>query len=481
LIASLFSPENLSMSVLLPEGTALADLLPKEATPSRRGRDAKPQNDSVDAWESWLQTVLADNWIAPAREEGADAGTSATGQAETIDLGNGRTLVLIPDNTLPYTAMNLVYAGGDTLLTEKDQGLASFTASLLTKGTGNRSATAIEDFLSDRAASFSAAAGRQTFGISINAPARFTDDMFTLLGDTLRSAAFSDEEAERVRDNQISAITIREDQPTGLAFRRIFPFLFRNHPYGFLQLGEKDRVAQFTAGEAREFWKNQSQRPWVLAVAGVFDRDAILAAAKQLPAPTQKGVTPGLPQWNSERLLNLSLPGRNQSHLFMIFPTVGFGAADEPGLELLQNILAGQSGLLFRDLRDEHGLAYSVTAIPWRAEKAGAIIFYIGTEPDKMQQAEEGFLRVIEELREHVLPQDELKRGNNRMTGNYFRSHQTLTARSSEAATLTTLRRPLGATRQLLEQARGVDAEALRELARTYLDPDKAFIVKVEP
>jgi zinc protease len=190
---------------------------------------------------------------------------------------------------------------------------------------------------------------------------------------------------------------------------------------------------------------------------------------------------PGQPRWNSDRLLNLSLPGRNQSHLFMIFPTVGFGAADEPGLELLQNILGGQSGLLFRDLRDEHGLAYTVSAIPWRAQQAGALIFYIGTDPDKMDQAEEGFRRVIAQLRENLLPQDELMRGNNRMAGNYFRAHQSLAARSSEAATLTTLRRPLDAVRQLLEKAGNVDAETLRSLARTYLDPDKAFIVKVEP
>jgi zinc protease len=474
LIADLFSPEKLTMSVLLPEDTALAALLPK----GDAEKAAKPGSDS---WETWFTTVLGTGWKSPVREHHVSAGEGATGQVETIDLGKGRTLVLIPDDTLPYTAMNLVYTGGDTLLSEKDQGLASFTASLLTKGTKERSATAVEDYLSDRAASFSAASGRQTFGLSMDAPARFTDDMFALLYDTLREPAFKDEEAERVRDNQISAITMREDQPTGLAFRRIFPFLFRDHPYGYLQLGEKNRVAQFTAREAREFWKNQNQQPWVLAVCGVFDRDAILAAAQKLPAPAKKEVNPGMPRWNNERSLQLSLPGRNQSHLFMIFPTVGFGNADEPGLELMQNILTGQSGLLFRDLRDEQGLGYTVTAIPWRAANAGLLIFYIGTEPDKMRQAEEGFRKVIADLREGMLPEEELERGKNQMEGDYFRGHQTLASRSSEAAMLTVLHRPLDAARTLIENARGVDAAKLRELARTYLEPDKAYIVKVTP
>ena len=108
-------------------------------------------------------------------------------------------------------------------------------------------------------------------------------------------------------------------------------------------------------------------------------------------------------------------------------------------------------------------------------------MFYIGTEPDKVRQAEEGFLRVIADLRAWALPDEELERGKNRMKGDYYRSQQSLASRASEAAMLTVLRRPLDASRKLLEDARGIDAAALRKLARTYLDPDKAYIVKVEP
>lgn len=474
LVTSLFSPEALSMTVLLPEDAALADLLPK-------GGDATARHAKADSWEAWFQATLTENWSASPRRQTASATEGTAGQPEIVDLGKGRTLVLLPDDTLPYTAMNLVYTGGNALLNEKNQGLAAFTASLLTKGTKELSATAVEDYLSDRAADLSISAGRQTFNFSMSAPARFTDDMFSLLYGTLRKPAFRDEEAERVRENQIAAITMREDQPTGLAFRRIFPFLFKDHVYGYLQLGEKDRVAEFTAKDAREFWKTQSQQPWVLSVSGSYDRDAILEAAQQLPAPGTKETVPGAAQWNSGKTLDLRLPGRNQGHLFMIFPTVGYGAPDEPGLELLQNILSGQSGLLFRDLRDRQGLGYTVAAFPWKAEKTGALIFYIGTEPDKMQQAEEGFQKVIADLRERLLPQEELDRGKNQMEGDYYRDHQTLASRSAEAAGLTVLHRPLDAARKLVEQARAVNAATLQQLARTYLDPDKAYIVTVLP
>ena len=468
LMGQTFRPEALSLVALLPKGTELPDAFRSTGAPAD--------------WVSWLESSLAATWKTDdaARQTAKDA-TGTAGQ-EIVDLGGGRTVVLTPDATLPYTAANLVFTGGDTLLSPGEQGLAAFTSSLLTKGTKSFTATQIEDYLSDRAAAFGASGGRQTFSLSLNAPARFTADMFALLGETLTAPAFAEEEAARVRENQTANITMREDQPTGLAFRRLFPFLFGDkHPYGFLQLGEKDRVAAFKADDARAFWKRQVKQPWVLSVCGTFDRDAILKAAQTLPRPEARESALAKPEWSKEKTLDLRLADRNQGHLFLVFPTVGIGHEDEAALDVLQNVLAGQSGLLFRDLRDEQGLGYTVTAFPWKAEKAGALIFYIGTEPEKMAQAEQGFRAVIDSLHTTPLDEAELTRGKNQIQGDYYRDHQSLASRSAEAAILTVLHRPLDAARKLVEEAQKVDAETLRAVATRYLQPERAYMVKVLP
>lgn len=468
LMEQTFRPEALSLVTLLPKGTELPEAFRAKGAPAD--------------WVSWFESALAATWKTDDGIRQSDADKPGAGKQEIVDLGNGRTVVLTPDPTLPYTAANLVFTGGDTLLSPGEQGLGAFASSLLTKGAGSRSATQIEDYLSDRAAAFGASGGRQTFSLSLNAPARFTADMFALLGETLTTPAFSEEEAARVRENQTASITMREDQPTGLAFRRLFPFLFGDkHPYGFLQLGEKDRVAAFKASDARAFWERQVKQPWVLSVCGDFDRDAILKAAQSLPGPAAQERTPDAPAWSKDKTLDLHLADRNQGHLFLVFPTVGFGHEDEAALDVLQNVLAGQSGLLFRDLRDKQGLGYTVTAFPWKAEKAGALIFYIGTEPEKMEQAEQGFRAIIADLHKTPLDDAELTRGKNQIQGDYYRDHQSLASRSAEAAILTVLHRPLDAARKLVEAAQQVDAETLRAVATRYLQPDKVYIVKVLP
>jgi zinc protease len=465
------NPDLLRATLLLPENG-----------PSGKSAGENPEG-RAEAWKTRLSSALKSAWPAPAKTAKKDAAEeqAASGATEVLDLGKGRTLVLIPDRTMPYAAVNMLFSGGDALPDEKDQGLAAFAAGLLTRGTKRLNAVEVEDFLADRAATFSASSGRRSFSLHLESPARFTEDMFGLLSDTLVTPSMKEDEAARVRENQIAAVVMREDMPTGLAFRRMFPFFFKNHPYGRLQLGEKERIATFKARDAREFWRKQTLRPWTLSVCGTFDRAAIIAAAQKLPVPAAEEHSVPDPVWGAKKTLVLRLPERRQAHLFMVFPASGRGAEDEAGLELLENILSGQSGLLFRDLRDAQGLGYTVTAMGWKAEKAGALIFYIGTGPDTLERCREGFRNIIADLRDNLLPEAEIERGKNLMAGDYYRGRQSLDARGAEAAALVSLHLQPDYARKLVERSAALTAEDLRELARRYLDPERAYLVEVLP
>lgn len=208
------------------------------------------------------------------------------GKTEIIQLGEGRTVVLIPDSTLPYVSANLAYSGGEALLDPSEQGLASLTANVLTKGTVKRGAPEMETFLSDRAASLGASSGMKRFTVSMTGPARFNADLFKLLDEVVRMPAFSAEETARGIRDQAAAIKSSEDQPLALAFRRLMPFLFPHSVYGYLQLGEIGEVEKYTRENVLDYWNRQKTRPWVLAVAGQFSREDVLNFARNLPAPT---------------------------------------------------------------------------------------------------------------------------------------------------------------------------------------------------
>lgn len=440
-----------------------------------------PENAPKGLNETSVRKTLDKSWPAVKTAQKKEKAKASVEGPEIINIGKGRTLILQADNTLPYISGSLMFTGGDALLDEQVQGLASVTASVLTKGTADLNATEVEDYLADRASSLGTGAGRQSFSLSFTCPERFSGDIFSLLQDTMTRPAFRSEEFNRVKQNQVSAIKSSEDQPLGLAFRHLFPFLFGQHSYGYLQLGTIEEVDKFKVEQAIAYWNIQKEQPWVLSICGNFDREAVIAAAKRLPSPRGRQLSIDAPEWGKEKELIMHLPGRQQSHVLLVFPTAEIGSDDAPALNLLQSVLSGMSGILFTELRDKQGLGYTVTAMPWVSQKAGMLIFYIGTEPDKVEQAKKGFVDVVNSVLANPLPGDMLERGKSGIRGDYYRGMQSLGARSGEAATLFTLGLPLDSSRKEIEQVAKITPEQLQKIAIKYLDLNKAYWVEVQP
>jgi zinc protease len=79
------------------------------------------------------------------------------------------------------------------------------------------------------------------------------------------------------------------------------------------------------------------------------------------------------------------------------------------------------------------------------------------------------------------LPEEEISRAKNLIKGEYYRSHQSLSSRSREAAGLTLRGLPVDYNRKIVEKARELSAEELRRIAAEYLDWDRAYIIRIEP
>lgn len=430
-----------------------------------------------------LDAILQHNWPAPAVErQKAAAAAEKVGKREIVDLGQGRTVILQPDRTIPYVSLEILRPGGNALLKPADQGLAQLTAATLTDGCGTRDLDAMERFVAERAASLSASAGVQSFTVSLTGPARFNADYFALLGDLLHKPTFAEKDVRRQADTLKAALVRRQDNPMSFMGSKINGFLFPGgQPYGFDGLGTAENQDRFSPGDVQAFWKQQNAQPWILSVAGDFDREKVLAFARSLPVPTAPAVDVPQPTWGADKRLPLSLPGRQQAHLLLAFHAVPLDHPDAPALMLLESVLSGQSGLLFNKLRDEQGLGYTVTAFYRSLPEAGFMAFYIGTTPRNLDVARQGFSGIIKDIKTDLLPAELLAKGLNRMEGSYYRGRQSLGARADEAASERLLGQPQDFQKRLLEKAAKVTPEQLREVARKYLLVDKMYEVTLLP
>ncbi len=425
-----------------------------------------------------LGKMLDEAWPAPKAAAGkAEAG--ASGEREVVDMGNGCQVVLLPDQTVPYVSLSLVQSGGNALIKPADQGLPSLCANLITEGFGGMDRQAVERYLAERASVLSASAGLQTFSYKATGPSRFGADLFHLIRLMLNKPAFPEKELARITRDMKAAIVRRADSPMGLIASKLPPFLFgADHPYGMDPLGTPENLDRFGRKDVQAYWKLQQGQPWTLAVAGSFSKDDVLAFAKALPKPRDAKPVVQAPGWGAGKELGLSMPARNQAHLMLVYPTVKRTHPDAPALLLLQAVLDGQSGLLFKQMRDEEGLGYTVTAANRFRPECGFMLFYIGTTPDKVDKAREGFARIIQALKDKPLPKELLEAGCNGLEGDYYRGRQSLGSRAGDAASELALGNPIDLEKDLIAKTRELTPEDLQKAARTYLvDPYEVKLV----
>ncbi len=482
LIDTYLTPDHMVSVMLVPgqkENNAITPEVQNAGTANKE--TAAADVPSAEA----LKKIVGELWKKPVQKNADTITDEAAANSETIDMGNGNTLVLLPDTTLPYTSVSLMFQGGDNLITAQEQGLSALLARLLTKGTAKRSATQIQEFLAAHAADLHASANREMFTVSAKFPTRFSKDVLGLFQEVLSDPALSQEELQREKQSQVAEIISREDKPLGLAFRHVFPFLFNTPPYTYFHLGTPEGVEKSTREQVLQLWKKQQHQPWVMAVCGDFDAQAIksvaasLSSLRESDAPEAPSVE--VPVWSKEKIKDLTLADRNQTHLLLLFKAPPLNHPDTPALMLLRAALSGQSGLLFSDLRDKKGLGYSVSAFLWQNATAGFLAFYIGTSPDKSEVALKGFDDVVKLLDSEPLPEKDVQRGKNTLVGEYYRDNQSLSSRSSEAALLLTQGFSLDLNRDQLEKVKNITPEELLQITKKYLIRDQAYLMRVQP
>lgn len=439
-----------------------------------------------DVTEAWPAAVGAAEPAVGGAEKNARAaaGTEKTGGTatpEVLDLGQGRTLILLPDASLPYVSATLIFPGGDLLVDKDKEGLASLTADVLTSGTVGKTHAELSAYLSDRAAGLGGSASTLSFSLSLDAPSRYGRDVFELLLDVLTQPAFRQEDVDRVKREHLASIASQEEDIMGLLSRNLRSFLFPDNAYGLKTDGTPESVRRLTRDDMLAFWRQQAAQPWVLSVAGDFDRTNVVDFARSLPEPSGAGAASSAPAWTDVTELKLQLPGRNQAAYMMLFPTVAKSNPDSVALRLLSASLDGFGGLLYQELREKRSLGYSVTPVNWAGEDTGFLAFMIIAAPENLPEARKAFEDITRRIRDELLPASTVDRAKAMLEAGYYRSLQRRADRADTAAVNVLRGRPLDFAKQRLDELKKLTPEDLRTVARKYLEPDRAYTIQVTP
>ena len=93
---------------------------------------------------------------------------------------------------------------------------------------------------------------------------------------------------------------------------------------------------------------------------------------------------------------------KNQSHIVYGFLGLSIDDPDLAALDVLTQVLGGQGGRLFVELRDKQSLAYSVTAFEMEGVDPGTFAVYMAGDPAKLDPSLDGIRARAREDRERA-------------------------------------------------------------------------------
>jgi zinc protease len=307
-----------------------------------------------------------------------------------------------------------------------------------------------------------------------------------LLQDILSGPAFPEDHLAKVRKRQAAAIRDEMEDPLTVALRRARREIFAGLPYSRTALGTLESLERLDTGTCRQLWQDCVQaHNGVLSVFGNVKADEVMEWAQRYfggIAPGTRSIAGNLP------MTVTALPCRHeislskeQGILVLGFPTVGLGHDDAVPLNLIDEACSNMGSRLFNRIREQMGLAYFVGAQTFHAMGAGAFYFYVGTAPAKLDLVEEELRKEVADLAENGLRPDELARAKVAWKSSWLRQQQGTGAMADALGWDELNGRGYAHHAKIPALIDAVDPLLVQAVAARYLEPGKAFTVRVRP
>lgn len=403
-------------------------------------------------------------------------------------LQNGLTLLVREDADVETVAIRTVFPGGLRSETEMTNGAFAFISELFPKATEKLSARDIAVKVADMAGSMSGFNGKNTFGLKADFLARYFAPAMTLVRDVIVTPGFDPGEAEKIRPELLAQLKHQEDSLPSLAFREFNRLLFQGHPYGLNTLGAEGSLARLKVDDLKSIYKEHAiPSKMVLTVAGAVKAEEVRDLVEDLFGKWQGSESGDL--LAEESFLPPEMPvkpeifsierDKEQVHIIIGFLGTTLTNDDRFALEVLDNILSGQSGRLFAELRDKKSLAYSLSAFSLVGLDTGSFGIYIGTSPDKREDAIKSLWQELYLILEQEVSDKELQRAKNVLTSSYELRLQTHSEQAMEMALNETYGLGQDHGSHYINEINKVTGAKILEVARKYIQPEHYVIVTV--
>ncbi|WP_018936015.1 pitrilysin family protein [Thioalkalivibrio sp. ALJ24] len=327
----------------------------------------------------WTGVLLAVLFAAPA----------AAMEIERWETDEGLQVLFVEAPDLPMVDLRLTFDAG-AARDEELPGLARMTSRGLRHGTAGMDADELAERFESVGARFSTRSQRDMAVVTLRSLTEedWLDTAMETLTAVLAEPAFPEGDFERARRQALQGLQRERQEPGSMASRRFHELAYAGHPYASWPSGTRDSLEAMTRDDAQAFFERYyTTGNAVLAMTGGIDREQAEGLAARVSQALRPGeaapALPPVPRLEEPVTEHVPFPSE-QAHIRIGAPALQRGDDAYYPLTLGNHVLGGGgfTSRLFRELRSERGLAYSVRSAfqPRAAEGPFSVSMQTGTE-----------------------------------------------------------------------------------------------------
>lgn len=303
---------------------------------------------------------------------------------------------------------------------DNEAGVSHFLEHLLFKGSEKLSAREVNETMDAIGAESNAFTSKETTCFWARLLDQDLPVGLDVLSEIIQQPAFRPNEIDSERQVVVEEINMNEDDPTDVVFENFSTAVFSGHALERPVLGTRESIRAMSRDEIHAYWKRRyGAGSLVIAAAGSVDHDSFLELVSERFGDWDgEGVDHEKSQALIEPRVHVTHRDTEQAHLVLGGP--GLDRTDERrwAFEVLNHVMgSGMSSRLFREVREERGLAYAVYGFKLSYADNGAWGVHVGTIPSHTETAMNVIREELEKVVEEGITTEELERAQSSMRG----------------------------------------------------------------
>lgn len=365
-------------------------------------------------------------------------------------------------------------------------GLAHFIEHLLFKETQRRNTNQILNRLELVGADLNAYTTKEYTCIHASFLKQHLERAIDLFEDILFHSTFPEDEQEKERGVILDEISSYLDQPEEAIQDDFEELLFKGHPIGNNILGSPETVSKLNTSDIHQFIEaNYNTSEMVFAVSGDYDFSKIVKLAEKyfsaIPVNHAKKnrLAPDLIS-SSQSVFEKPI---SQAHCIIGSRAYSSAHQHKNGLLLLNNLLGGMgmSSRLNLEIREKHGIAYTIESNYTSLTDTGIFSIYFGTDNEKAEKATKLIHKELKKLRDNKLGSLQLHQAKEKFIG------QIALAEENRMSLIISMAKSLldfnciDTLQQVFDKINAVTADQLLEISNEIFDNDRMITLLFEP